>query len=182
MTITKGEIGNALTSVASDHILAVANDIYDEKIGDYQENINKKNSDDINDLTEEQTEINNKINQLSGDTTTAIQSSENTLNNIIQELSGDTQNNLVSLKNQTQEKINTLSGETLTKIDTLSGSTHEVKQDLRDLEQRMDEVHKEIKDGVLASISGKDEVKVQISGNTATVEITSFDGGKINIE
>lgn len=40
MAIVKGQIGNALESVAPDHILGVANDIYDEKLEDYQSDIN----------------------------------------------------------------------------------------------------------------------------------------------
>ena len=38
--ITKGKIGNALTSTANDHVVAVANDIYDESIDKYQSQIN----------------------------------------------------------------------------------------------------------------------------------------------
>lgn len=45
MEIVKGKAGNALTSVAPDHVIAVAADIYDEKLGDYQENINKRVAD-----------------------------------------------------------------------------------------------------------------------------------------
>lgn len=40
MVITKGQIGNALTSVATDHVVAVTNDIYDEAIGRYQSDLN----------------------------------------------------------------------------------------------------------------------------------------------
>lgn len=40
MNITKGKIGNALTSTASDHTVAVAADIYDEELGKYQSDIN----------------------------------------------------------------------------------------------------------------------------------------------
>lgn len=39
-TITKGKIGNALTSTANDHTVAVANDIYDETLDKYQSQIN----------------------------------------------------------------------------------------------------------------------------------------------
>ena len=38
--IIKGKIGNAITSVADDHIVAVANDIYDETHQMYQSDIN----------------------------------------------------------------------------------------------------------------------------------------------
>lgn len=41
MDIVKGKIGNALESVAPDHILGVTNDIYDEERREYQANINK---------------------------------------------------------------------------------------------------------------------------------------------
>ena len=40
--ITKGKIGNALTSTANDHVVAVANDIYDESIDKYQSQINNE--------------------------------------------------------------------------------------------------------------------------------------------
>ena len=45
MDIVKGKIGNALTSAASNHVVATANDIYDENLGDYQNNININLSD-----------------------------------------------------------------------------------------------------------------------------------------
>lgn len=41
--ITKGKIGNALTSTAADHIVAVANDIFDEAKQQYQSEINQNN-------------------------------------------------------------------------------------------------------------------------------------------
>lgn len=41
--IAFGEIANALKSTAADHILGVANDIYDENLGFYQSEINPKN-------------------------------------------------------------------------------------------------------------------------------------------
>lgn len=40
MDITKGKIGNALTSAAADHVVAVAADIYDETAQQYQSQIN----------------------------------------------------------------------------------------------------------------------------------------------
>ena len=40
MAINKAKIGNALTSVAPDHVVAVANDIYDEAADKYQSEIN----------------------------------------------------------------------------------------------------------------------------------------------
>lgn len=40
INIAKGKIGNALTSVADNHVVAVASDIYDENLGKYQSEIN----------------------------------------------------------------------------------------------------------------------------------------------
>lgn len=40
MDIVKGKIGNALTSAASNHVVATTNDIYDESIGKYQNVLN----------------------------------------------------------------------------------------------------------------------------------------------
>lgn len=40
MNIAKGKIGNALTSTASDHVVAVAADIYDENLEKYQSDVN----------------------------------------------------------------------------------------------------------------------------------------------
>lgn len=42
LSITKGKIGNALTSTASDHVVAVAADIYDEALSKYQSEINQR--------------------------------------------------------------------------------------------------------------------------------------------
>ncbi len=42
MNITKAEVANALTSAASNHVLAVTNDIYDESIEKYQSEINRE--------------------------------------------------------------------------------------------------------------------------------------------
>ena len=38
--IIKGKIGNAITSVAEDHIVVVSEDVYDEKHQKYQSEIN----------------------------------------------------------------------------------------------------------------------------------------------
>lgn len=38
--IVKGKIGNALTSTAADHVVAVADDIFDEQLGKYQSILN----------------------------------------------------------------------------------------------------------------------------------------------
>lgn len=42
MEIAKGKIGNALTSTAKNHVVAVANDLYDEELGLYQSELNKR--------------------------------------------------------------------------------------------------------------------------------------------
>lgn len=47
MNISKGKIGNALTSTADNHVVAVANDIYDEERGKYQSEINQDLSEQI---------------------------------------------------------------------------------------------------------------------------------------
>lgn len=54
MEVVKGLIGNALTSTAADHVVAVAKDIYDEKQERYQDDINNhllEQIQDINDST-----------------------------------------------------------------------------------------------------------------------------------
>lgn len=45
MNIAKGKIGNALTSTADNHVVAVAADLYDEELGLYQDEINKRLAD-----------------------------------------------------------------------------------------------------------------------------------------
>ncbi len=40
LNITKGKIGNALESTAMNHVVAVANDIYDEDLEKYQKELN----------------------------------------------------------------------------------------------------------------------------------------------
>ena len=40
MEIAKGKIGNALTSTAKNHVVAVANDLYDEDLNKYQSELN----------------------------------------------------------------------------------------------------------------------------------------------
>lgn len=47
MDITKAGIANALTSVADNHVVAVANDIYDERAEQYQADINEAVNSDI---------------------------------------------------------------------------------------------------------------------------------------
>lgn len=55
--IAKGEIGNALTSTASNHIVAVADEIYDEEQKGYQSEINKETKKSIKDLAHKMSEI-----------------------------------------------------------------------------------------------------------------------------
>lgn len=45
MKIVKGKIGNAITSVAADHVVAVTSDIYDENLEKYQSEINDLKAD-----------------------------------------------------------------------------------------------------------------------------------------
>jgi hypothetical protein len=65
MKIAKGKIGNALTSTAKDHVVAVANDLYDEKLNKYQSELNDMigKADCVYDeeLGSYQSELNNKI-------------------------------------------------------------------------------------------------------------------------
>ena len=42
MNIYKSKTANALTSAAYDHVIAVSDDIYDEKLEMYQSSINQK--------------------------------------------------------------------------------------------------------------------------------------------
>lgn len=42
MEIAKGKIGNALTSTAKNHVVAVTNDLYDEELNKYQSELNKQ--------------------------------------------------------------------------------------------------------------------------------------------
>lgn len=48
--IAKAKVANALTSAASDHVIAVTADIYDETQGEYQSNINQNLKDEIEGL------------------------------------------------------------------------------------------------------------------------------------
>lgn len=57
MNITKGKIGNALTSTAADHIVAVANDIYDESESKYQSELNSEFSAAKNNIAKNATAI-----------------------------------------------------------------------------------------------------------------------------
>ena len=72
--IVKGEIGNALTSVAKDHVVATTNDLYDEKLEMYQDEINanlgkgvaqeKTLVDGLNKLSKENEEIKSDVNDI----------------------------------------------------------------------------------------------------------------------
>ena len=65
MEIAKGKIGNALTSTAKDHVVAVANDLYDEELNKYQSELNSMigKADCVYDeeLGTYQSELNNQI-------------------------------------------------------------------------------------------------------------------------
>ena len=52
MAISKANIGNALTSVAPDHVVAVANDIYDETLDKYQSDINAELDERVTNIEE----------------------------------------------------------------------------------------------------------------------------------
>lgn len=51
--ITKGQVGNALTSTAADHILAVADDVFDEDVQLYQSEINRSLKKGIDDVSQQ---------------------------------------------------------------------------------------------------------------------------------
>lgn len=60
--ITKGDIANALHSTAADHVTAVAEDVFDENLQEYQSDINsthkqelakKANAEDVNNSMQE---------------------------------------------------------------------------------------------------------------------------------
>ena len=51
--ITKGQVGNALTSTAADHILGVADDIFDEEQQRYQSEINRSLKKGIDDVSQQ---------------------------------------------------------------------------------------------------------------------------------
>lgn len=60
MEIAKGKIGNALTSTADNHVVVVANDIYDEDLGKYQSEINAQGN-TIKDIVTGMTNANGNI-------------------------------------------------------------------------------------------------------------------------
>ena len=51
-TIVKGKIANAITSAAKNHIVATTDDIFDVLFDQYQEDINKKFKQDIDETKE----------------------------------------------------------------------------------------------------------------------------------
>jgi hypothetical protein len=63
MDIIKGKIGNALRCVAPNHIVAVANDIYDETLEKYQSELNSQ----VNTLSSELDNISNTLDSISSD-------------------------------------------------------------------------------------------------------------------
>lgn len=52
MIIVKAKIGNALTSTAADHVVAVTADLYDEALEKYQSLINAENKTKLTELSE----------------------------------------------------------------------------------------------------------------------------------
>ena len=50
MVIAKANIGNALTSSASNHVVAVSSDIYDEDVEMYQSDINSSYRAELDDV------------------------------------------------------------------------------------------------------------------------------------
>lgn len=59
--IVKGKIANAITSAAKNHIVATTDDIYDTNFSEYQDEINRRLSNDINTLQDEVGEINSNV-------------------------------------------------------------------------------------------------------------------------
>ena len=66
MEIIKGKIGNALTSVAENHVVAVAGDIYDEKANMYQSKINEKLAAENSELASSVEVLNNRTEARNG--------------------------------------------------------------------------------------------------------------------
>ena len=82
--IVKGKIANALTSAAKDHVVATTDDIYDLRLGMYQEDINA----------------------LIGNVDERIAELENTVSGISFEIS-TIKNNLLQIQNDIQTLIDT---------------------------------------------------------------------------
>lgn len=59
--IVKGKIANALTSAAKNHIVATTDDLYDTNFLEYQDEINKRLSDSIENIQEEVGNLSDKI-------------------------------------------------------------------------------------------------------------------------
>lgn len=59
--ITKGQVGNALTSTAADHILGVTNDIFDEEQQEYQQELNRRLLQGVVDAQDNLTQLKTKI-------------------------------------------------------------------------------------------------------------------------
>lgn len=62
--ITKANIGNALHSVAEDHVTAVAEDIFDERIQKYQSEINEGQEEKNTALQEDIAGVESKVTRL----------------------------------------------------------------------------------------------------------------------
>lgn len=58
-----GKIGNALRSVAEDHITTFAEDCFDEGRQEYQSNINSKHEESLQKMQKEQTRVNDELNK-----------------------------------------------------------------------------------------------------------------------
>ena len=100
MNITKGKTGNALTSAASDHVIAVSADIYDETLDKYQTDINQELK-------------SNKVDKVDGkqlsteDFTTSFKTKLEGLNNY----------NDTDIKNQLNSKVDKVTGKSLSTND-----------------------------------------------------------------
>ena len=65
--IVKGKISNALTSAAKNHIVATTDDLYDTNFLEYQDEINKRVSTDIENIQSDVEALTGKVNTLQGD-------------------------------------------------------------------------------------------------------------------
>lgn len=147
MEIAKGIIGNALTSAATDHVVAVSNDVYDEHLEKYQSEINANVA--ANDIKLDSVSLAaNKITELLSNTTFSdstelvqrlitIKSELDSLGNgykTLKEVS-QTLKNFITAADTSNQTINTwkeietfLNG--ITDTDTLTGLLKELKDEL----------------------------------------------------
>lgn len=119
--IAKGKIGNALTSTAKNHIVAVANDLYDEELGGYQSEINKTFN-EYTGLT------NTNISDLSGNTETAINTLSGNTVDAINDLEERTAQEIDELASAVTMDIEVVSANTTEQIQTLSANTENLVQ------------------------------------------------------